>query len=82
MHFLLQLVIKCTPVSGGNYEQIFYSLANGCNSGPVKRNSQIGKDLADAGEQTWLIQGNELQERFTIGVGRQKIDLGIDGKVA
>ena len=48
----------------------------------MKRNSQIGKNLADAGEQPWLVERNQLKERFTVGMGRQEIDLGIHGKVA
>jgi hypothetical protein len=37
---------------------------------------------AHAGQQPWLIERDQLQERFSVGMRRQEIDLGIDGKVA
>ena len=41
----------------------------------MKRNTEVGEHLADAGEQPWLIERNQLEKRFSIGMGRQEIHL-------
>jgi len=48
----------------------------------VERDAKIGKHLADAGEQAGLVEGDKLKKALSVGMGRQEVDLGIDGKVA
>ncbi len=47
----------------------------------MKRDPKVGKHLADAGEQARLVERDKLKKALSVSVGRQKIDLGIDGKM-
>lgn len=47
----------------------------------MKRNTEVGEDLADARQKPWLIERDKLQKRLSFRVGRQEIDLGIYRKV-
>ena len=47
----------------------------------MKRNSQIGKNFPDSRQQSRLVEGDQFEERFAVGMGRQKRYFGFNSKM-